>query len=115
MGPLTTLLKIQDLEIVLKESTIVHSESEMEVGLKTEQIKTEIENLKKEIPEKMLNRYLKVKKNGLGIAQEIQGRCKACHMVIPVGTINSILNKKAEPACPSCNVYVYLQNFNEDN
>ena len=65
MGPLSTLLKIQELEIVLQESAIVHQGQEFD----TESLQKEIEALESQIPEKMLTRYKRVKKNGLGIAQ----------------------------------------------
>lgn len=111
MGPLSTLLKIQDLELVLKESSIVHPDKELE----TDDIQAQIDELKKQIPERQFNQYQRVKKNGLGIAQEIQGRCKACHMAIPIGTITSIQAGKSEPFCPTCNIYVFLESFGEDD
>lgn len=114
MGPLSTLLKIQDLEIVLKESSIVHSDSDLETDSDTEDIQQQIDELKSQVPEKQLRHYERVKKNGLGIAQEIQGRCKACHMTIPVGTITSIQSEKSEPICPNCNIYIFLESFGED-
>ena len=114
MGPLSTLLKIQDLEIVLKESSIVHSDNDLETDNESEAIQSQIDELKNQIPERIVKHYEKVKKNGLGIAQEIQGRCKACHMAIPVGTITNFQSEKCEPICPSCNVYIFLESFGED-
>ena len=110
MGPLSTLLKIQDLEIVLKESSIVHTNNDVE----TDDIQAQIDELKSQVPERQLKHYERVKKNGLGIAQEIQGRCKACHMSIPVGTITNIQSEKSEPICPNCNIYIFLESFGED-
>ena len=114
MGPLSTLLKIQDLEIVLKESSIVHNDSESDVEGDTDDIQSQIDELKSQVPERQLKHYERVKKNGLGIAQEIQGRCKACHMSIPVGTITNIQSEKSEPICPNCNIYIFLESFGED-
>ena len=110
MGPLSTLLKIQDLEIVLKESSIVHTDNDVE----TDDIQSQIDKLKSQVPERQLRHYERVKKNGLGIAQEIQGRCKACHMSIPVGTITNIQSEKSEPICPNCNIYIFLESFGEE-
>ena len=110
MGPLSTLLKIQDLEIVLKESSIVHTDNDVE----TDDIQSQIDELKSQVPERQLRHYERVKKNGLGIAQEIQGRCKACHMSIPVGTITNIQSEKAEPICPNCNIYIFLEFFGDE-
>ncbi|MCM8541782.1 MAG: C4-type zinc ribbon domain-containing protein [Lentisphaeraceae bacterium] len=130
MGPLSTLLKIQDLELVLKESSIVHPDIDLEtediqaegedtqaddILTQAEDIQAQIDELKKNVPERQFKQYDKVKKNGLGIAQEIQGRCKACHMAIPIGTITSIQAGKSEPLCPSCNVYIFLESFGEDD
>ena len=111
MGPLSTLLKIQELEIVLKESSIVHPDKDME----TDDIQNQIDELKSQVPERQLKHYDRVKKNGLGIAQEMQGRCKACHMAIPVGTITAIQSGKSEPTCPNCNIYIFLESFGEEN
>ena len=110
MGPLSTLLKIQELEMVLKESAIVHSDKDMETGNLEEQI----ENLTKDVPEKTLLHYQKIKKNGLGIAQEIQGYCRACHMTIPVGNLNRIQSGKDEPTCPTCSVFLFAEIWGED-
>ncbi len=110
MGPLSTLLKIQELEMVLKESAIVHSDKDIETGNLEEQI----ESLKNDVPERILNHFHKVKKNGLGIAQEIQGRCRACHMTIPVGNLNRIQSGKDEPKCPSCSVFLFVEAWGED-
>lgn len=109
MGPLSTLLKIQELEIVLKESAIVHDEE-----VNTESIQETLEELRAQVPETMLNTYNRNKKNGLGIAQEINGRCKACHMSVPQGTINRIQSGNQDATCPNCSVYIYLESFNED-
>ena len=110
MGPLSTLLKIQELEIVLQESAIVHSDKEIETG----DLQQQIDTLKGTVPENNLKHYEKFKKNGLGIAQEIQGRCKACHMTIPVGNLNRIQSCKDEPICPSCGVYIFAEIWDED-
>ena len=110
MGPLSTLLKIQELELVLKESAIVHPDKE----LNTDEIEEQISSLKSDVPEKILNHYEKFKKNGLGIAQELQGRCRACHMTIPVGNLNRIQSGKDEPVCPNCGVYIFAEVWGED-
>ena len=110
MGPLSTLLKIQELELVLKESAIVHEDKDLE----TAEIEKQISSLKSDVPEKILNHYEKFKKNGLGIAQEIDGRCRACHMTIPVGNLNRIQSGKDEPVCPNCGVYIFAEIWEED-
>lgn len=110
MGPLSTLLKIQELEIVLQESAIVHSDKD----LPTDSLQEEIGTLKETVPEDLLKHYEKFKKNGLGIAQEIQGRCKACHMTIPVGNLNRIQSCKDAPICPSCGVYLFAETWGDD-
>jgi predicted nucleic acid-binding Zn-ribbon protein len=111
MGPLSTLLKIQELELVLKESAIVHSDKDLD----TADLQAQIDELKSAVPEKQLTRFNRVKKNGLGITQEIDSRCKACHMVIPVGTLSQINNGTTDPTCPNCQVYIFTQEFGEDN
>ena len=110
MGLLSTLLKIQELELVLKESAIVHSDKDLE----TEELQKQIDELKSKVPERDLKHFEKVKKNGLGITQEVRGRCKACHMSIPVGNLSRINNGSDEPKCPNCHVFIFTSEFGED-
>lgn len=110
MGPLSTLLKIQELELVLKESAIVHPDKDLE----TEGLQKQIEDLKGDVPERYLKHFERVKKNGLGITQEVDGRCKACHMNIPVGNLSRINNGSDEPKCPNCHVFIFTSEFGED-
>ena len=111
MGPLSTLLKIQELELVLKESAIVHPDKELE----TANLQAQIEALKAAIPELYIKHFDRVKKNGLGITQEMNGRCKACHISIPVGNLSRINNGSSEPKCPNCQIFIFTQEFGEDN
>ena len=110
MGPLSTLLKIQELELVLKESAIVHSDKELE----TEALQKQIDELKSTVDDTYLRPFNRVKKNGLGITQEIDGRCKACHISIPIGTLSQINNGTVHPKCPNCQVFIFTQEFGED-
>lgn len=111
MGPLSKLLKIQELELVLKESAIVHSDKDIE----TDELQKQIDSLKADIPERYMKHFDRVKKNGLGITQELDGRCKACHMSIPVGNLSRINNGSDEPKCPSCHVFIFTSGFTEEN
>ena len=111
MGPLSKLLKIQELEIILKESAIVHDID----TINTAQIQETIKTLREEVPDAMLQKFARTKKNGMGITQELKGRCKACHMSIPVGTLNRIQNANQESTCPNCNVYIFLESFTQEN
>lgn len=110
MGPLSTLLKIQELELVLKESAIVHPDKDLE----TKELQKQIDELKSQVSERDLKHFERVKKNGLGITQEVDGRCKACHMSIPVGNLTRINNGSDEPKCPNCHVFIFTSEFGED-
>ncbi|MCM8533050.1 MAG: C4-type zinc ribbon domain-containing protein [Lentisphaeraceae bacterium] len=111
MGPLSKLLKIQELELVLKESAIVHSDKDIE----TDELQKQIDTLKSDVPERLMKHFDRVKKNGLGITQELDGRCKACHMSIPVGNLSRINNGSDEPKCPTCQVFIFTSSFTEEN
>ena len=74
MGPLSTLLKIQDLEIVLKESSIVHSDNDLETDNESEAIQSQIDELKNQIPERIVKHYEKVQpaKHAAEVVQDMQ-------------------------------------------
>ena len=109
-GPFTTLLKIQELQLVLEESKMLHGEDKEALG-----IAEKIETLSTEVPEKLLAHFTKFRKRGVGITSEVGGRCRCCNMVIPQGTLNNMTALKIDPVCPSCNVYLYLSAFKEEN
>lgn len=109
-GPFTTLLKIQELQLVLEESKMLHGEDKEAEGLAEK-----IDDLSTEVPKKLMAHFTKFRKRGVGITSEVDGRCRACNMVIPQGTLNNMTALKIEPVCPNCNVYLYLSNFTEEN
>lgn len=109
-GPYTTLLKIQELELVLAESQALHGEEK-----EAQELTEKIDNLKTEVPDRMLKHFSRFRRNGVGITKEVDGRCRACNMVIPQGTLNRMNSAKEEPVCPTCQVYLYLSIFNWEN
>ena len=106
-GPYTTLLKIQELELVLKESQALHGEEK-----EAQELSEKIDALKSDVPERTLKHFDRFRKNGVGITKEVDGRCRACNMVIPQGTLNRMNSGKEEPVCPTCQVYLYLSLYN---
>ncbi len=109
-GPLTQLLKIQELELVLHESAIVHGAGAVD----DKNLKRKIADLRKKVPQAFLNHYDSVKRNGMGIAREIGGRCRACQVVMPNGDLNNIRSGRIQAICPSCNIYIYIESFGQE-
>ncbi len=109
-GPYTTLLKIQELELVLAESQALHGEEK-----EAQELMAKIDSLKTCIDEKVLKHFMRFRKNNIGITKEVDGRCRACNMVIPQGTLNRMFSHKENPVCPTCQVFLYLSVFTEEN
>ena len=109
-GPFTTLLKIQELQLVLEESKMLHGEDKEAQGLAEK-----IDALSADVPPKLLAHFTKFRKRGVGITSEVDGRCRCCNMVIPQGTLNRMNSGKEEPVCPTCQVYLYLSVYNWEN
>ena len=108
---LAILLQIQDCELILKESNIMHGTNH---DHDTEDLEAKIAELREKVEDKHLKHYDRMKEKGLGVAKEVNGRCKACHMVINVGDLGRMQKNQAQPICPSCNVYLYLESYDEE-
>lgn len=104
------LLKLQELEIVLEESQIVHGENHDQ---DTAKIETKITNLRKKISVKTLSTYDRLRKKGLGIAREVELRCKSCHMPMALSVVNAMKDSVNAPQCPNCNVIIFPSAFED--
>jgi len=102
------MMELQELELVLQESDIVHGEDHEH---DTEDLNEKIEKIRSLIPDNYLYRYDRMRQSKVGIVHEVNGRCKACHMAIPVGDLSRMRNKKIDPVCPSCSVFLLLESF----
>ena len=94
----------------MKESEALHGEEK-----ENQELTERIEKLKAEVPERLIKHFTRFRHKGVGIAKEVDGRCRACNVVIPQGTLNRMNTGKEEPICPTCQSYLYLNVFNWEN
>ena len=96
------LLKIQDYELIVRESEIVHNKK---TGY--DSIKEKINALREQIDNDILKIY-----NVKGVNRELNGCCNGCHMNISKGELSRLIkNQDKLPFCPSCHSLLFLQSF----
>ena len=91
---ITNLLKLQALDF--EETTEPNLES-----LRTE--------LRSSIPQPILGHYDRLVARGKkGVAVVRNQVCTGCHMRLPIGTINTLLQRQDIQLCDSCGRYLYI-------
>ena len=101
------LLQLQELEIILEESRILHSKKSSTEALAG--IINRIETLRGHIPPHTLKRYDALRrKMGLGATTETNSFCNACHLQMNIGDVNRMRNKKIPWVCPFCGRYILI-------
>ena len=91
---IANLLKLQVIEF--KESTEPNSES----------VRTELRNI---IPPPILAHYDRLAvRHKKGVAIVRNQVCTGCHMRLPIGTINTLLQRQDVQLCDNCGRYLYI-------
>jgi hypothetical protein len=91
---IANLLKLQAIEF--KETTEPNSES----------VRTELRNI---IPPPVLAHYDRLAIRGKkGVAIVRNQVCTGCHMRLPIGTINTLLQRQDVQLCDTCGRYLYI-------
>jgi predicted nucleic acid-binding Zn-ribbon protein len=98
------LKQLQELEITLREATIVHGEHQERVI----RIREQVNALRAQIEVDYLGRYDRLTRHGLGVVEVLHGMCMGCNMAIPQGDLNRMKAATAEPVCPHCGLFLYL-------
>ena len=99
------LLELQELEIILQESRIVHGQKRPE---KVDNVESRVEKLRGEIPVSFLKRYDGLRRSGLGAVREFEGLCNGCHLKVPMGDLNRMRRGKMPWICPNCGRFFLL-------
>ncbi len=97
------LEELQNLEITLDETKILHPEPK-----KVEPLEAQAQTLRKQVREDPLARYDRLAKTGVAVAVVRNGVCMGCAMSIPQGDLNRIIAGKSQPVCPNCGRYLAL-------
>lgn len=105
------LLDIQDCQLIIEESNILHSE--LEEGSFSE-LKSKIETLRVGLSDRLLANYDRLRARGVAVAREQDGRCKACHMPIATGDLARFERSTDPCMCPNCHVYLYLSAYEKE-
>jgi len=91
---ITNLLKLQSIDF--KETTEANSEA----------VRTQ---LRSSIPQPVLAHYDRLFARGKkGVAIVRNQVCTGCHMRLPIGTINTLLQRQDVQLCDSCGRYLYI-------
>lgn len=101
----TSLLKLQELEIVLQESRIVHG-SHVTNQMRT--LEAEIRLLRESLKPSELKRFDALKRGGIPVVKERHGVCTGCHLNIPQGDLNRMARGDLEWVCPNCGRFLLL-------
>ncbi len=107
------LWQLQELDITLRESHIVHGkvhDNEKDV----EEISEKVAKLRSEIDANMLSRYDRLIKQGVSVVHVNDGMCMGCYISIPVGDLNRMKSSTTEPACPHCGRFLMLEHIWEE-
>jgi predicted nucleic acid-binding Zn-ribbon protein len=99
------LMKMQELELVVHESEILHKSQE-DTGTKT--LRLQVDDIATEIPAEPLQRYRKLRSAGLAVVGEEGGICLGCRLNIPRGDLNRMRAGKAPWMCPNCSKFLLL-------
>jgi hypothetical protein len=102
---LTALLELQELEIVLEESRIVHGDSVLASAARVEK---RVKTLRQSVSVGELRRYDALRRGGPAVVKEHDGSCGGCHLNVPRGDLNRMLRIEADWLCPNCGRYLLV-------
>lgn len=101
----STLIELQDREILLEESQIVHRTDQ---PAELDDVRSRIQELRAQIPERYLKRYEGHRRGGLGAVREVGGSCRGCFLNVPIGDLNRMRRGQMPWVCPNCGRFLLL-------
>lgn len=100
------LFELQDLEIVVDESRILHRNHVD--GVNPDTLDGRIRQIRTEVSPDLLRRYDLLRKRGLAVAEEHGGICHGCRLNVPVGDLNRMRKGVRDCICPNCARFLML-------
>ncbi len=100
-----SLIRLQELELVLTESRILHAG---EVPASVAGLEREVEACRHTIDKTYLKRYDMLRRNGLGVTREIGGVCGGCRLNVNQGDLNRMRRAEMPCTCPNCGRFLLL-------
>jgi predicted nucleic acid-binding Zn-ribbon protein len=101
----TSLLRLQELELVREETRIVH---QGDAGNRLSDIEAAIRTIRDTIPEQDLRRFDGLRRNGVAAVREVHGVCRGCHLNVPVGDLNRMQRGEMPWLCPNCGRFLLV-------
>lgn len=101
-----TLLKLQEMELVLEEAAIIHSGRNVK-GVS--EMKSRMQTLRQNVPPPVLRRYDRLRRTGIGACAVQNGFCACCHLRVPVGDLNRMRRGDTEWVCPNCGRFLMIE------
>ncbi len=100
------LFKLQDLEIVVDESRILHRQKPEDD--RPGNLNARINELRSGVGQGLLKRYDSLRQRGLAVAEEHDGICHGCRLNVPVGDLNRMRKGALDWVCPNCARFLLL-------
>ncbi len=104
-NPGIALLELQELELVIAESEILHARLAPEVA---GEVKGRIAILRQAMDADTLRRYDRLRQQGLAVAKLHEGVCNGCRLNIPQGEIIRMKKVEGIPGCPNCGRFLAM-------
>lgn len=93
------LVHLQEQELVLAESRILHEAGAAEV---LGELEGRVAELRASIEPGYLRKFDSLRRNGAGVVSAAQGVCHGCHLNVPVGDLNRMRRGQMPWVCPNC-------------
>lgn len=106
---ITLLLQLQEIDITLAETKIVHGDDR-----DSETLVKKAHAIRQKIDPGTLSRYDRLIKQGSGIVQIKDGKCTGCNLTIAVGDVNRMISQKVDPICPHCGKFLVMSQIWDD-
>jgi predicted nucleic acid-binding Zn-ribbon protein len=107
---MAALSELQELELVLAESAIIHPPSGQDK--RREDLQAQCLQVRQTVPEEILKRYDQLRRRGMAVSHEVGGICSCCHLRVPLGDLQRMRNGKMPWVCPNCGLFVLLDHDN---
>ena len=102
---IAALAELQELELVVEESDILHrQDAEPQIV----EVRQKIEELRARIDPETLTRYDRLRDQGPAVVSEVKGLCTGCRLNVPKGDLQRMRNGNMPWLCPNCSKFILL-------
>ena len=100
-----SLMRLQELELVLTESRILHAGDQPD---SVAELERKVTACRHAIAPVYITRYDRLRRNGLGVTREIGGVCGGCRLNVNQGDLNRMRRGEMPSSCPNCGRFLLL-------